>query len=111
MPSVLRALLAFALAFALPAAAFGEDVREQSRAAFLHGVSEAHQGNYAAARDAFLEAYRLFAHPSILLNLGIARWHTGEYVAAEQDLARFLSDDGGASDDEIASARAALAAS
>jgi len=86
------------------------DSREQSRAAFMRGVAESHQGHYTAARDAFLEAYKLFAHPSILLNLGIARWHTGEYVQAEQDLARFLSDDGGASDEEIANARAALTA-
>jgi hypothetical protein len=86
------------------------DSREQSRAAFMRGVAESHQGHYTAARDAFLEAYKLFAHPSILLNLGIARWHTGEYVQAEQDLAHFLSDDGGASDEEIANARAALTA-
>ncbi|MEO6418064.1 MAG: hypothetical protein ABIP39_01555 [Polyangiaceae bacterium] len=67
------------------------------------------EGHYEAARDAFLEAYKLFAHPSILLNLGIARAHTGEYVDAEQDLSRFLSDDGHASSDEISSARTALA--
>jgi hypothetical protein len=84
--------------------------REQSRAAFMRGVAESHQGHYTAARDAFLEAYTLFAHPSILLNLGIARWHTGEYIQAEKDLTKFLSDDGGASDEEIANARAALSA-
>jgi hypothetical protein len=86
------------------------DARELSRESFLRGVGQAHKGDYAEARDSFLEAYKLFAHPSILLNLGIARWHTGEYVAAEQDLVRFMSDDGGSSPDEIASARAALAA-
>ncbi len=86
------------------------DGRELSRESFLRGVGQAHKGDYAEARDSFLEAYKLFAHPSILLNLGIARWHTGEYVAAEQDLVRFLSDDGGSSPDEIASARAALGA-
>jgi hypothetical protein len=90
--------------------AAADGAREQSRAAFMRGVAESHQGHYTAARDAFLEAYTLFAHPSILLNLGIARWHTGEYVKAEQDLTKFLSDDGGASDEEIANARAALAA-
>jgi hypothetical protein len=84
--------------------------RDQSRAAFMRGVAESHQGHYTAARDAFLEAYKLFAHPSILLNLGIARWHTGEYIQAEKDLTQFLSDDGGASDEEIANARAALGA-
>ncbi len=86
-----------------------DDVREQSRVAFRRGVSSVKEGHYEAARDAFLEAYKLFAHPSILLNLGIARSHTGEYVDAEQDLSRFLSDDGHASSDEISSARAALA--
>jgi len=90
--------------------ASADPARDQSRAAFMRGVAESHQGHYTAARDAFLEAYKLFAHPSILLNLGIARWHTGEYVQAERDLARFLSDDGGASDEEIANARAALSA-
>jgi hypothetical protein len=90
------------------ASAGPDDAREQSRAAFRKGVSQVKAGDYAAARDAFLEAYKLFAHPSILLNIGIARSKTGEYVDAEQDLVRFLSDDGGASPDEITSARAAL---
>lgn len=85
------------------------DPREQSRAAFRRGVAQASSGDYAAARDSFLEAYRLFAHPSILLNLGIARAHTGEWLEAEDDLVRFLADDGGAKPDELASARAELA--
>jgi hypothetical protein len=72
-------------------------------------VSQAHEGNYAAARDAFLEAYKIFPHPSILLNLGIARAHTGQWVEAEQDLVHFLADDGGAQPDELSSARAELA--
>jgi hypothetical protein len=90
--------------------ATADTARDQSRAAFMRGVADAHQGHYTAARDAFLEAYSLFAHPSILLNLGIARWHTGEYIEAEKDLVRFLSDDGGASDEDIANARSGLAA-
>jgi hypothetical protein len=93
-----------------PAGAAADTARDQSRAAFMRGVADAHQGHYTAARDEFIEAYTLFAHPSILLNLGIARWHTGEYIQAERDLARFLSDDGGASDEDIANARAGLAA-
>jgi hypothetical protein len=86
-----------------------EDPREQSRAAFRRGVAQAQDGNYTAARDSFLEAYKLFAHPSILLNLGIARAHTGEWLEAEQDLVHFLADDGGARTEELASARAELA--
>jgi hypothetical protein len=86
------------------------DPREESRAAFLRGVAEAHDNHFTAARDAFLEAYRLFPHPSILLNLGVARMHTGEYVAAEADLTQFLAEDGGAPPEDLADARATLVA-
>jgi hypothetical protein len=108
-----RLLLAAATAAAVlcsagPGHADG-DPRELSRAAFRRGVSQASAGDYRAARESFLEAYRLFAHPSILLNLAIARAHVGEWVEAEQDLVRFLADDGGAQADELASARAELA--
>ncbi len=106
-PLLAAATLAALLASAAPAPA-DDGPRERSRAAFRRGVTEAAQGDYTAARDAFLEAYRLFAHPSILLNLAIARAHTGEWLEAEQDLVRFLADDGGAQLDELASARAEL---
>ena len=91
------------------AAAFAGDAREDSRAAFRRGVDQAQSGDYKSARDSFLEAYKLFPHPSILLNLGIARAKTGEYIEAEQDLIRFLSDDGGAPPNELVSARTELA--
>jgi hypothetical protein len=109
MHRVAAAALLALLVIARPRDAMA-DAREMSRESFLRGVGQAHKGDYAEARDSFLEAYKLFPHPSILLNLGIARWHIGEYVAAEQDLVRFMSDDGGSSQEEIASARAALAA-
>lgn len=82
---------------------------DESRAAFRKGVDEAQRGDYAAARESFLRAYRLYPHPSILLNLGIARAKVGEFVEAEQDLVRFLADDGGAPPNEVASARNELA--
>jgi hypothetical protein len=108
-----RLLLAAATAAALLAASAPghaqTDAKERSRAAFRRGVTQAQAGDYTSARDSFLEAYRIFAHPSILLNLGIARAHTGEWVQAEQDLVHFLADDGGAQPDELASARAELA--
>ncbi len=112
MTSAPRRAAAVAVALALlvvPCPARAGDPREDSRAAFLRGVSEAHRDHFTAARDAFLEAYRLFPHPSILLNLGVARMHTGEYVAAEADLSHFLVDDGGASAEDLANARATLA--
>jgi hypothetical protein len=108
-----RLLLAAAVVAALalsssPGGAQSDDAREQSRAAFRRGVGQAESGDYASARDSFIEAYTLFPHPSILLNLGIARAHTGQWLEAEQDLVHFLADDGGARAEELASARAEL---
>lgn len=108
-PLLLAAALVATLVASAAAGHAQADPREQSRAAFRRGVAQASAGDYAAARDSFLEAYRIFAHPSILLNLGIARAHTGQWLEAEQDLVRFLADDGGAKPDELASARAELA--
>jgi hypothetical protein len=117
-PLLLAAAIAAALVLAAgsgsasgdePARPGADDARERSRAAFRRGVAQAESGDYASARDSFQEAYRLFAHPSILLNLAIARAHTGQWLQAEQDLVHFLADDGGARPDELASARAELA--
>jgi len=106
---LLAAAIAAALALSAASAGAQDDVRERSRAAFRRGVGQAESGDYASARDSFLEAYTLFPHPSILLNLGIARAHTGQWLEAEQDLVHFLADDGGARAEELASARAELA--
>jgi hypothetical protein len=106
---VIAAALGAALATWTGRAGADDDARERSRAAFRRGVAQAQDGNYVAARDSFLEAYKIFPHPSILLNLGIARAHTGEWLEAEQDLVQFLADDGGAQPDELTSARAELA--
>ena len=83
--------------------------KEKSRAAFRKGVAQARAQDWAAARASFEEAWSLVQHPSILLNLGIARLKTDDPVLAEQDLVRFLSDDAGAAPDEVRSAREALA--
>ncbi len=106
---LLAAAIAAALALGASVGYAQDDARERSRAAFRRGVTQAESGDYASARDSFLEAYKLFPHPSILLNLGIARAHTGQWVEAEQDLVHFLADDGGARPDELGSARAELA--
>lgn len=83
--------------------------RERSRAAFRRGVTQLRAEDWAGARASFEEAWALVQHPSILLNLGIARLRTGDPVLAEADLVRFLSEDPGAAPEEIASARDALA--
>jgi len=85
------------------------DAKEASRAAFRRGVALLQKGAFPAARTEFEEAYRLFPHPSILLNLGTTRAKTGEYVRAEEDLMKFLADDGGAPPNEVQGARETLA--
>src|ERR1700733_11053936 len=105
--AVIVAVLGALLSVSTVAAA--DDPREESRAAFCDGVDAAQRGDYMRARGFFERAYKLFPHPSILLNRGIARAHTNDYVEAEQDLVNFLADDGGAPQNEIASARSELA--
>lgn len=83
--------------------------RERSRAMFRKGVAQLRAQDWGAARASFEVAWGLYPHPSILLNLGIARLRTDDPVRAEQDLVRFLSEDVGASPDELAGAREALA--
>jgi Tfp pilus assembly protein PilF len=73
------------------------DAREKSRVAFRRGVAQLRSQDWTAARASFEAAWALYPHPSILLNLGIARLRTDEPVRAEQDLVRFLSEDVGAS--------------
>lgn len=90
-------------------AAVDTETRDRSRAAFRKGVAQLRAQDWAAARASFETAWSLYPHPSILLNLGIARLKTDDPVRAEQDFVRFLSEDFGASPDELASAREALA--
>src|SRR3954470_13089318 len=92
-----------------PAGSVDPKVRERSRAAFRRGVVQLRARDWAGGRASFEEAWSLVQHPSILLNLGIARLRTDDPVLAEQDLVRFLSEDSGAGAEELASAREALA--
>ncbi len=104
-------LLAITVAFATvtaSGAAHADPARDSSRVEFSRGVALVKQGNYRAAREAFADAYRLYPHPSILLNLGIAQWKTGQFVEAESSLVKFLADYGDASAANVESARAAL---
>ncbi len=83
--------------------------RERSRTAFRKGVAQLRAQDWSGARASFEEAWSLVQHPSILLNLGIARLKTDDPVLAEQDLVRFLSEDAGATQEELTSARDSLA--
>jgi hypothetical protein len=84
------------------------DARDRSRAAFKRGVAQIKAQDWAGARASFELAWSLYQHPSILLNLGVARLRTGDPVLAEQALSRFLSDDSGSPPEEVAGAREAL---
>lgn len=92
-----------------PATAAEKEAREKSRAAFRAGVAQLQAKDWKAARSSFETAWSLYPHPSILLNLGIARLRTDDPVLAEQDLKQFLSEDFGSTPEELAGAREALA--
>lgn len=86
-----------------------DDKKEKSRAAFRKGVAQLRAQEWAAARASFEAAWELYPHPSILLNLGIARLKTDAPVLAERDFLRFLAEDADAAPEELASARESLA--
>lgn len=92
-----------------PATQSEKEAREKSRAAFRAGVAQLQAKDWKAARASFETAWSLYPHPSILLNLGIARLRTDDPVLAEQDLKQFLSEDAGSTPEELAGAREALA--
>jgi tetratricopeptide (TPR) repeat protein len=101
--------IAVSLALLLFSSVALADPKEDSRASFVAGVALAERADFRGAKEAFLKAHELFPHPSILLNLGVVRGRLGEYPEAERDLSRFLAEDGGASEEDIQRARAALA--
>ena len=104
-----RALLV-ALAFVtLASVAQADDERDESRAAFRRGVAAIQKEDWETAKTELTRAYALFPHPSILLNLGLARAKTADYAGAERDLVRFLADDTQAAGDEVEMARHTLA--
>lgn len=92
-----------------PVSASEKEAREKSRAAFRAGVGQLQAKDWKAARSSFEAAWAFYPHPSILLNLGIARLRTDDPVLAEQDFVKFLSEDFGATPEELAGAREALA--
>lgn len=100
---------AFAKPEEAPISSAEREAREKSRAAFRTGVAQLRAQDWKGARASFEQAWALYPHPSILLNLGIARLRTDDPVLAEQDFVRFLSEDFGATPEELATAREALA--
>lgn len=105
-----RALvLGLIAALAITSAAHADDAREDSRAAFRRGVAAIEKQDWATARTELEHAYELYPHPSILLDLGLARARTEAWVLAEKALVSFLTQDEGAAADEVETARRTLA--
>lgn len=80
----------------------------QARARFKEGVTHFDAGRYDAARSAFLQAYTLKPHPSVLLNLAQSELRSGRAADAANHFSEFLTDNPGAKPAEIASAQKGL---
>jgi hypothetical protein len=64
-----------------------------ARVKFQEGVRAYDKKDYERARNAFLEAYRLHAHPAIFLNIAQSCLRTGRTLEAARYYRRFLHED------------------
>ncbi|HVU04698.1 MAG TPA: PEGA domain-containing protein [Polyangiaceae bacterium] len=112
--SAVRLLAALGLACALfaPRAAHAEDdaTTEMARQRFREGVGYYDQRQYEKARLAFLQAYALKAHPSILLNLAQSELRGNRPGDAVTHFTEFLKANTEASESEKQEAELGLAA-
>lgn len=99
----LRLLPLVVLLAAAPVRAAEPDARAQARALSQEGARHYNRGEYEAALEKFREAYRTFANPRILFNLGQVQRDLGRPVEAIESFERFLAEAG----DAPAPARAA----
>jgi hypothetical protein len=111
-----RRLLAFALLFTLaPAASYaqgggGDDpTTKAARARFQEGVDFFDKGQYENARAAFLQAYALKKHPSLLLNLAQSCAKSNHYVEAAKFFQQYLRESTGLTPAQKADAEKGLA--
>src|SRR3954447_20137697 len=94
----------------LPALAQQDDaVTLQARARFKEGVDAFDKGKYEEARLAFLQAYTLKKHPSVLLNLAQSSAKSNHHLEAAKYFQQFLREATGASADQRKSAESGLA--
>lgn len=89
-------LLASFLSTSVPIRAYAEDdpVTAQARARFKEGVDAYDKGQYEVARLAFLQAYTLKKHPSVLLNLAQSTAKAGRSLEAARYFQQFLRESG-----------------
>jgi hypothetical protein len=85
-------VLCCAAGYAPPAAA-GPKAGSRAEAAYTAGVTAFRQGEFATARDRFLEARRRgLDNPNLDLNLGLSHYRLGEYDRARECLERVRYD-------------------
>lgn len=94
---------------ALPASAQDDPVTVQARARFKEGVDAFDKGKFEEARLAFLQAYTLKKHPSVLLNLAQSSAKSNHYLEASKYFQQFLREATTATPDQKKSAESGLA--
>ena len=97
------------LSTAPPAHAQEDAVTVQARARFKEGVDAFDKGKYEEARLAFLQAYTLKKHPSVLLNLAQSSAKSNHHLEAAKYFQQFLREATSASADQRKSAENGLA--
>jgi len=97
------------LSFAPTARAQDDAVTVQARARFKEGVDAFDKGKFEEARLAFLQAYTLKKHPSVLLNLAQSSAKSNHYLEASKYFQQFLREATTANADQRKSAESGLA--
>jgi hypothetical protein len=96
-PFALALLLALAPAATLPpreafAQAADDSTTKMARQRFQEGVGFYDKGQFEMARAAFLQAYALRKHPTVLINLAQSCLKSGHALEAARDFQQFLKE-------------------
>jgi hypothetical protein len=99
------------IAVSLPSPAFAQDdaTTVQARARFKEGVDAFDKGKYEEARLAFLQAYTLKKHPSVLLNLAQSSAKSNHPLEASKYFQQFLKESTNATPQQKKDAESGLA--
>ena len=79
-----------------------------ARQRFQEGVKYFDAGQYSKARAAFLQAYALKKHPSVLLNLAQSELRAGYEAEAANHFAQYLRETDGSNSAQVTKAQAGL---
>jgi tetratricopeptide (TPR) repeat protein len=79
-----------------------------ARQRFQEGVKYFDRGQYSKARAAFLQAYALKKHPSVLLNLAQSELRAGYEAEAANHFAQYLRETDGSNSAQVSKAQSGL---